>query len=89
MGSATEIAPGLRRWTARHGEWNEDVGSVAAETRDGLVFIDPIAPPAELGRPDHVLVTVYWHGRDTGALGRARCGRRRARRSRCATGRSR
>ena len=69
MGSATEIAPGLRRWTARHGEWNEDVGSVAADTRDGLVFIDPIAPPAGLGRPDHVLVTVYWHARDTGALG--------------------
>jgi hypothetical protein len=72
MGSATEIAPGLRRWTARHEEWNEDVGSVAADTRDGLVFIDPIAPPAGLGRPDHVLVTVYWHGRDTGGLGAAR-----------------
>jgi|SRR4051794_13993284 hypothetical protein len=69
MGSPIEIARGLRRWTARHDEWNEDVGSVAAETRDGLVFIDPIAPPAGLGRPDHVLLTVYWHGRDTARLG--------------------
>ena len=69
MESAIEIAPGLRRWTARHAEWNEDVGSVAVDTADGLVFIDPIAPPGGLGRPDHVLLTVYWHGRDAGALG--------------------
>src|SRR4051812_10144313 len=72
MGSPIEIAPGLRRWTARHEEWNEDVGAVAADTPDGLVFIDPIAPPAGLGRPDHVLVTVYWHGRDTAGFGAAR-----------------
>jgi glyoxylase-like metal-dependent hydrolase (beta-lactamase superfamily II) len=69
MGSATEIAPGLRRWTARHEEWGEEVGSVALDTPDGLVFVDPIAPPAGLRRPDHVLVTVYWHGRGSAALG--------------------
>jgi glyoxylase-like metal-dependent hydrolase (beta-lactamase superfamily II) len=69
MGNATEIAPGLRRWTARHEEWNEDVGSVAVETPDGIVLIDPIAPPAGLGRPDHVLVPVCWHGRDAADLG--------------------
>jgi glyoxylase-like metal-dependent hydrolase (beta-lactamase superfamily II) len=63
MESAIQIAPGLHRWTAWHDEWREDVGSVAVETADGLVFIDPLAPPPELGRPDHVLVTVYWHGR--------------------------
>jgi hypothetical protein len=25
-----EVAPGLRRWTARHEEWEEDVASLAA-----------------------------------------------------------
>jgi glyoxylase-like metal-dependent hydrolase (beta-lactamase superfamily II) len=64
-----ELAPGLRRWTAWHDHWEEDVASLAVETGDGLVFIDPIDPPRELGEPDHVLVTVYWHGRTTGALG--------------------
>jgi hypothetical protein len=66
-----ELAPGLRRWTAWHDHWEEDVGSLAVETSDGLVFIDPIDPPPELGRPDHVLVTVYWHARATGRLGAA------------------
>jgi hypothetical protein len=51
VAGAVEIAPGLQRWTARHEEWNEEVGSVAAETADGLVFIDPLAPPAGLGAP--------------------------------------
>lgn len=66
MGSMTDIAPGLKRWTAWHDHWEEDVGAVAIETRDGLVFIDPIDPPSELGRPDHVLLTVYWHARSAG-----------------------
>ena len=69
MGRVVEIAPGLRRWSARHGEWNEDVGSVAVDTADGLVVIDPLAPPAALGRPAHVLLTVYWHGRAAGEIG--------------------
>lgn len=60
-----EIAPGLRRWTARHEEWNENVGSLALETDDGLVLIDPIDPPRGLRRPDHVLLTVFWHYRST------------------------
>jgi hypothetical protein len=64
-----EITPGLRRWTAWHDHWEEDVGSVAVETDDGLVLIDPIDPPRELGKPDHVLVTVYWHGRGTSGVG--------------------
>jgi glyoxylase-like metal-dependent hydrolase (beta-lactamase superfamily II) len=60
----------MQRWTSRHEEWKEEVGSVAVETTDGLVFIDPIGePPPGLGRPDHVLVTVFWHGRDAGSLG--------------------
>jgi hypothetical protein len=63
-----EIAPGLRRWTAFHDDWEEDVGSLAVETSNGLVLIDPIDPPPELVGADHVLVTVYWHGRSTGRL---------------------
>lgn len=69
---ATEIAPGLQRWTAWHEEWNEAVGSVAVETGDGLVLIDPLDPPEALAAPAHVLLTVYWHGRATGDAGAAR-----------------
>ena len=66
--SVVEVAPGLRRWTAWHDHWEEDVGSLAVDTADGLVLIDPIEPPPELRRPAHVLITVYWHGRDAGKL---------------------
>jgi hypothetical protein len=67
-----EIAPGLRRWTAWHDHWEEDVGSLAVDTSEGLVLIDPIDPPAEVATADHVLVTIYWHGRSTGGLGAKR-----------------
>jgi glyoxylase-like metal-dependent hydrolase (beta-lactamase superfamily II) len=67
MGALEQIAPGLRRWTAYHDEWREDVAALAVETGDGLVLIDPIAPPLELGPPAHVLLTVYWHGRSAAA----------------------
>jgi glyoxylase-like metal-dependent hydrolase (beta-lactamase superfamily II) len=63
-----EIAPGLRRWTARHPEWEEDVASLALETDDGLLLFDPIDPPRGVRRPDHVLLTVFWHHRSTGDL---------------------
>jgi hypothetical protein len=63
-----EIAPGLRRWTSWHEHWEEDVGSVALDTPDGIVLIDPLDPPPELGRPAHVLVTVYWHAREAAGL---------------------
>jgi hypothetical protein len=63
-----EIAPGLRRWTSWHDHWEEDVGSVAVDTPDGLVLIDPLEPPAGLPAPKHVLVTVYWHARATSGL---------------------
>jgi hypothetical protein len=63
----TEVAPGLRRWTARHEEWQEDVGCLAVDTDDGLVLIDPLDPPRELGPPKHVLVTVFFHARSTKA----------------------
>ena len=63
----TEVAPGLRRWTAWHEEWKEDVGCLAVETDDGLVLIDPLDPPRGLRRPQHVLLTVHWHVRSTKA----------------------
>jgi hypothetical protein len=63
-----EITPGLRRWTAFHDHWEEEVGSLALESDDGLILIDPIDPPRELRRPDHVLLTVFWHHRSTGDL---------------------
>jgi len=59
----------LRRWTAYHDHWEEQVGSVAVGTADGLVFIDPLEPPAELGTPEHVLLTIYWHDRDSAKTG--------------------
>ena len=63
-----EIAPGLHRWTSWHDHWEEDVGSIAVETADGLVLIDPLDPPPELARPKHVLITVYWHARSADRL---------------------
>ena len=69
MGSLVQIAPGLRRWTAWHADWEEDVGALALETSDGLILVDPIDPPAELRNPQHALVTVYWHGRAAAGIG--------------------
>ena len=62
-----EVAPGLRRWTAWHEEWQEDVGCLAVDTDDGLVLIDPLDPPRGLRRPDHVLLTLFFHARSTKA----------------------
>jgi glyoxylase-like metal-dependent hydrolase (beta-lactamase superfamily II) len=56
----------LTRWTAFSEDWQEDVGSVAVRTDDGVLFFDPLAPPAELGRPDHTFVTVFFHAREAG-----------------------
>jgi glyoxylase-like metal-dependent hydrolase (beta-lactamase superfamily II) len=61
----THIAPGLRRWTAWHDEWQENVGCLAVDTDDGLVLIDPLDPPRGLRRPEHVLLTIHWHARST------------------------
>ncbi len=63
-----EIALGLRRWTAWHDEWEDEVGSLALETADELVLIDPLDPPPDVRRPDHVLLTVFWHGRSTAQI---------------------
>ena len=74
-----EISPGLWRWTGRHEEWKEDVGSVYVETPDGAVLVDPLVPPdggdnfwrsldrdvERAGGKLHVLLTVFWHTRHT------------------------
>jgi hypothetical protein len=70
--SVGEVAPGLQRWTSFHEHWEEEVGAVAVTTEDGLVLIDPIAPPPRLGRPAHLLFTVYWHARSGAELTGAR-----------------
>jgi glyoxylase-like metal-dependent hydrolase (beta-lactamase superfamily II) len=62
------VAPGLRRWSSWHQEWRQEVGSVAVDTPDGLVLIDPLDPPPEVRSPAHVLVTVHWHARSGGDL---------------------
>jgi hypothetical protein len=67
-----ELAPRLRRWTTSHEEWKEDVASLAVETDDDLVLIDPLDPPPELGRAEHVLLTVFFHQRSTKAVGAKR-----------------
>lgn len=77
-----QIAPGLWRWTGWHAEWKDEVGCVYCETADGVVLIDPLVPPEErerfwraldrdverVGGGVHVLVTVFWHTRDTAAM---------------------
>jgi hypothetical protein len=68
MTRVVEVTRGLRRWTALHEEWREEVASLAVDTDDGLVLIDPIDPPRGVARPDHVLLTVFWHGRSSGDL---------------------
>lgn len=78
----TRIEDGLWRWTGRHEEWRQEVGSVYVETADGICLIDPIVPPEEPERfwealdrdvarargVVHVLVTVFWHTRHTAAM---------------------
>ena len=52
-----ELAPGLRRWTAPHpdwepaaapespADWDRDVGCVLYDAADAVVLIDPLLPP--------------------------------------------
>jgi glyoxylase-like metal-dependent hydrolase (beta-lactamase superfamily II) len=68
MTQVARVAPGLRRWTAWHEEWKDEVASLAVDTDEGLVLIDPIDPPRGVANADHVLLTVFWHGRNTGEL---------------------
>ncbi len=73
-----ELRPGLWRWTTFHPEWKQDVGSVAYESADALVLVDPLLPAddaldslvAGVGKPLTVLVTVFWHTRSADVLAR-------------------
>ena len=68
MSTLSEVAPGLRRWTAWHEEWRQEVGSLAVQTPAGLTLIDPINPPPEVRRPENILLTVSWHARTAGNI---------------------
>src|SRR4051812_6760816 len=54
----------MRRWTAWSDDWQEDVGCVAVDSADGLLFFDPLAPPADLGEAAHTFITVFFHARE-------------------------
>ena len=89
--SLLELAPGLWRWTATHPEaepdpepgspadWPAEVGSVAYETEETLVLVDPLVPADDDGvesfieerarrRRVHILTTVPWHRRSRAEL---------------------
>jgi hypothetical protein len=83
-----QLGRGLWRWTAPHPDWRptkkidspadwpEQVGSVAYDTGDTLVLVDPLVPSEgwpELDRlardkPVRVLTTVRWHRRSRDAV---------------------
>jgi glyoxylase-like metal-dependent hydrolase (beta-lactamase superfamily II) len=62
--------------------WAQDVASYHYEAGDAVVLFDPIVPPEDAerfwsaldrdleraGRPAHVLLTVFWHGRSSRAI---------------------
>ena len=91
MSSIAEVRPGLYRWEARHPEadpspdsgspadWGPDVGSVAYESADALVLVDPLVPvdrpdvqePLDelaRGRPVAILTTLAFHRRSRDEL---------------------
>jgi glyoxylase-like metal-dependent hydrolase (beta-lactamase superfamily II) len=73
-----ELRPGLWRWVTFHPEWRQDVGSVAYESGNDLVLIDPLLESdkaldglvTRVGKPVSVLVTVYWHTRSADVIAR-------------------
>jgi glyoxylase-like metal-dependent hydrolase (beta-lactamase superfamily II) len=77
---ATELAPGLWRWTAWHPEWEQDVGCLALATGGGLVLVDPQVPEDDeevwddLGRAigaasgTDIVLTVFYHDRSASAI---------------------
>jgi glyoxylase-like metal-dependent hydrolase (beta-lactamase superfamily II) len=79
-----ELAPGLWRWTGWHEEWKQDVGCVYYEHGGEVCLIDPLVPPedrdrfwaaldrdvARAGGAVHILLTVFWHARSAGEVGR-------------------
>lgn len=77
---AIELAPGLWRWTARHPEWEQDVGCLALAAGEDLVLVDPLIPEddeavwEDLGRAidgasrTDVVLSVFYHDRSAGAI---------------------
>ena len=84
-----EVRPGFWRWTASHPAWQPtsawppDVGCVYAETRDGIVLVDPLVPAGDkrrfwaaldddrrrhADRPVHILLTCAWHRRSADVI---------------------
>lgn len=62
--------------------WEQEVGCVYLDGSDAVVLVDPLVPPEDAdrfwealdrdveqaGRPVHVLLTVFWHGRSAREL---------------------
>ena len=70
-----ELAPGLHRWTAFHGEWGEEVGSLALRRGGELVLIDPLFSAEQLERFEppqdaalHIVLTIHWHVRSAAEI---------------------
>ena len=66
-----ELRPGLRRWTAHHEEWKQDVAAVAVVSETDLILIDPLLVDDQWQQLEdsvgdrrlHVLLTIHWHAR--------------------------
>jgi glyoxylase-like metal-dependent hydrolase (beta-lactamase superfamily II) len=66
-----ELRPGLRRWTAHHPEWKQEVAAVAVASDRDLVLIDPLLVDDQWDRLEaglgerrlQVLLTIHWHAR--------------------------
>jgi glyoxylase-like metal-dependent hydrolase (beta-lactamase superfamily II) len=73
-----ELRPGLWRWTAYYPEWKQDVAAVAVEAAEEMALIDPLLVGEQWrqlerglrGRRLHVLLTIHWHARSAGEIGR-------------------
>jgi glyoxylase-like metal-dependent hydrolase (beta-lactamase superfamily II) len=71
-----ELRPGLRRWTAHHEEWKQEVASVALVSEAEVVLIDPLLVGNQWGQLErglgdrqlHVLLTIHWHARSAGEI---------------------
>lgn len=75
----TKLEDGFWRWTGFHEEWKQDVGALYLEQGGDVVLVDPIVPRdgerkflsaldrdvAKARGKVHVVVTVFWHARDT------------------------
>jgi hypothetical protein len=74
--TASELAPGLVWWQARHPDWpgeeagwGPEVSSYAVVGGDSAILLDPLSPPADLAAPATVVIlTCAWHRRDAAVL---------------------